>query len=96
LAPDEQIEIFRIVQEGLANVRKHAGASRAEVLIGESAGRRSVRVLDDGQGFEPGDNGAGQGLKNIRRRVESIEGSFEVRSRPGRGTALEIGLRAER
>jgi signal transduction histidine kinase len=96
LAPDEQIEIFRIVQEGLANVRKHAGASRAEVLIGESAGRRFVRVLDDGQGFEPGDNGAGQGLKNIRRRVESIEGSFEVRSRPGRGTALEIGLRAER
>ncbi|MEX2644881.1 MAG: histidine kinase [Gaiellaceae bacterium] len=94
LAPDEQIEVFRIVQEGLANVRKHAGASRAEVRIGEIAGRRLVRVLDDGQGFEPGDNGAGQGLKNIRRRAESIEGSFQLRSRPGRGTALEVVLRA--
>jgi signal transduction histidine kinase len=94
LAPDEQIEVFRIVQEGLANVRKHAGASRAEVRIGEIAGRRLVRVLDDGQGFEPGDNGAGQGLKNIRRRAESIEGSFQLRSRPGRGTELEVVLRA--
>jgi len=94
LAPDEQIEVFRIVQEGLANVRKHADATRAEVRIGEIAGRRLVRVLDDGQGFEPGDNGAGQGLKNIRRRAESIEGSFQLRSRPGRGTALEVVLRA--
>ena len=94
LAPDEQIEVFRIVQEGLANVSKHAGATRAEVRIGESGGRRSVQVSDDGQGFEPGDNGAGQGLKNIRRRAESIEGSFELRSRPGRGTALEVVLRA--
>ena len=40
------------------------------------------------------DNGAGQGLKNIRRRAESIEGSFELRSWPGRGTALEVMLRA--
>ncbi len=48
LAPDEQIEIFRIVQEGLANARKHAGARRAEVWIGEHAGRRLVRVSDDG------------------------------------------------
>jgi signal transduction histidine kinase len=94
LAPDEQIEIFRIVQESLANVRKHAGATRAEVKIGQSGGRRLVLVSDDGQGFEPGDSGAGQGLKNIRRRAESIEGSFELRSRPGQGTALEIVLRA--
>ena len=43
LAPDEQIEVFRIVQEGLANVRKHAGATRAEVRIGERNGQRLVR-----------------------------------------------------
>ena len=42
LAPDEQIEVFRIVQEGLANVRKHAGAQRAEVWIGQRLGRRIV------------------------------------------------------
>jgi signal transduction histidine kinase len=93
LAPDEQIEVFRIVQEGLANVRRHAGARHAEVRIGENAGRRVVLVHDDGQGFDPRDNGAGQGLKNIRRRAESIEGAFEVRSRPGLGTALQVVLR---
>ena len=94
LAPDEQIEIFRIVQEGLANVRKHAQARRAEVWIGEHAGRRIVRVTDDGVGFDGEDVAAGQGLKNMRRRAETIEGRFTLRSRPGLGTAVEITLRA--
>jgi signal transduction histidine kinase len=94
LAPDEQIEVFRIVQEGLANVRKHAGAGRADVRIGRRAGRRVVQVRDDGVGFEEPADGAGQGLRNIRQRAESIEGSFELRSRPGRGTALEVTLRS--
>src|SRR5215208_3689812 len=94
LAPDEQIEVFRIVQEGLANVRRHAGAERAEVRIGEDAGRRFVHVADDGHGFDPAAGGAGQGLKNIRLRVESIQGAFELRTRPGWGTALEVVLRS--
>ena len=54
LAPDEQIEVFRIVQEGLANVRKHAGAGRAWVLIGQRGAERIVVVRDDGAGFEDG------------------------------------------
>ena len=93
LAPDEQIEVFRIVQEGLANVRKHAGATRAEVVIGERAGKRFVTVRDDGVGLSESD-GAGQGLKNIRKRTESIDGGLTVTSRPGFGTALEVVLRA--
>jgi signal transduction histidine kinase len=94
LAPDEQIEVFRIVQEGLANVRKHAGAHRAEVWIGQRLGRRIVSVRDDGIGFDGGEAAAGQGLKNMRLRAKTIEGGFELRSRPGRGTALEVVLRA--
>jgi signal transduction histidine kinase len=94
LAPDEQIEIFRIVQEGLANVRRHAGARRAEVIIGEHDGRRLVAVRDDGTGFEADADGAGQGLRNIRARTASIDGGFRLNSRPGFGTALEITLRA--
>jgi signal transduction histidine kinase len=94
LAPDEQIEVFRIVQEGLANVRRHAGARRAEVRIGHDAGRRFVHVWDDGHGFDPDADGAGQGLKNIRRRAESIQGAFELRTSPGWGTALEVVLRS--
>ncbi len=52
LAPDEQIEVFRIVQEGLANVRNHAGARHADVLITRRSGRRVLVVVDDGTGFE--------------------------------------------
>jgi signal transduction histidine kinase len=94
LGPDEQIEVFRIVQEGLANVRKHAGARRAEVAIGEADGKRVVSVRDDGAGFEDAADGAGQGLKNIRARSAAIGGAFDVRSRPGFGTELVVTLRA--
>jgi len=93
LAPDEQIEVFRIVQEGLANVRKHAGAGRAWVLIGQRGTERIVVVRDDGAGFEERDP-AGQGLKNLRERAAAIGGVFSLRSTPGQGTALEVTLRA--
>jgi signal transduction histidine kinase len=93
LAPDEQIEIFRIVQEGLANVRKHAQATRAEVTLGWRDGERFVSIRDDGEGFDGDDSAAGQGLKNMRARAASIDGGLSLRSVPGRGTALEVVLR---
>jgi signal transduction histidine kinase len=95
LDPDEQIEVFRIVQEGLANVRKHANATQAEVMIGERTfGERYVTITDNGEGFDGDETAAGQGLKNMRARAESIDGGFSLRSTPGRGTALEVLLRS--
>jgi signal transduction histidine kinase len=94
LAPDEQIEVFRIVQEGLANVRKHANAHRAEVRIVHRDGQRLVAVSDDGSGFEATEGGAGQGLRNIRQRAASIAGAATISSHPGSGTVLEVALRA--
>jgi signal transduction histidine kinase len=94
LAPDEQIEVFRIVQEGLANVRKHANATMARVRIGDRYGQRYVSVVDDGEGFDGQTRPAGQGLKNIRARAEAIQGGVTLRSRPGAGTRLEVLLRA--
>jgi signal transduction histidine kinase len=94
LAPDEQIEVFRIVQEGLANVRKHAKARRAEIVIGLREGERFVSICDDGAGFDGRATEAGQGLKNIQARTKSIDGGFTLTSRPGFGTALEVVLRA--
>ena len=94
LAPDEQIEIFRIVQEGLANVRQHASATRAEVVIGQRPfGERFVTIHDDGEGFDGVETAAGQGLRNMRARAESIHGGFSLQTAPGRGTALEVVLR---
>jgi signal transduction histidine kinase len=94
LGPDEQIEVFRIVQEGLANARKHAGATHAWVQIEERVGERFVLVRDDGVGFEQSDGGAGQGLRNMRERAASIGGTLTLRSTPGLGTALEVALRS--
>jgi hypothetical protein len=93
LDPDEQIEIFRIVQEGLANARKHAGACRAEVRIEERDGRRLVTIVDDGVGFDGAETAAGQGLRNIRARIASIGAACSLRTAPGAGTALEVTLR---
>ena len=94
--PDAGLELQRhsLDQEGLANVRKHANARRAEVLIGMRADERFVSVRDDGEGFDGHATAAGQGLKNIRNRTENIEGDFTLTSRPGAGTALEVVLRA--
>jgi signal transduction histidine kinase len=94
LAPDEQIEVFRIVQEGLANARKHAGARRADVRIRLRGDERVVTVVDDGSGFDDEAVASGQGLRNMRARSASIGGGFKLRTQPGGGTALEVVLRA--
>ena len=85
--------MFRIVQEGLANARKHAHARRAWVKIGHRGGDRLVVVRDDGAGFEPPSDAAAQGLTNMRQRAAAIGGAFSLRTAPGRGTALEVVLR---
>jgi signal transduction histidine kinase len=94
LGPDEQIEVFRIVQEGLANVRRHAQARRAIVRIAMRDGQRVVTISDDGVGIAAEAEDKGQGLKNMRTRATSIGGAFRLLTRPGGGTALEVTLRA--
>ena len=97
LEPESAICIYRIVQESLNNIAKHAQASTCRVLLRGLP--RSVQVLieDNGQGFEaePWDsNGstAGVGLKGIRERVNALQGTFRLETSPGRGTRLWIEL----
>jgi signal transduction histidine kinase len=94
LAPDEQIEVFRIVQEGLGNARRHSGAGHVEVSISQKAGRRVVSVSDDGVGFDDVAATSGQGVANMRLRAQAIDGELSLKSAPGRGTAIEVVLRA--
>jgi signal transduction histidine kinase len=94
LGPDEQIELFRIVQEGLGNVRRHAEARHAVVRIGRRLGERVVTIDDDGVGLPEDAPAGGQGLANMRSRAAAIGARFAVVSRPGRGTSLEVVLRA--
>ena len=94
LAPDEQIEVFRIVQEGLGNARRHSRAGHVEVSISQQGGRRVVSVSDDGIGFDEADAASGQGVANMRLRAQAIDGHLSLKSAPGRGTAIEVVLRA--
>ncbi len=66
------------------------------MTIAQRGTERVVSVHDDGSGFDVGANGdgAGQGLKNMRARAATIGGAFSLASVPGRGTALEVVLRA--
>jgi signal transduction histidine kinase len=91
--PDGGIVIYRITQEALANVRKHARASRAVVTLTQEEGGCLVQIRDDGQGFDPAES-AGQGSKHfgltvMRERAETVGGWIRVESLPGEGTVVE-------
>jgi signal transduction histidine kinase len=83
--------LFRIVQEALANVYKHAGASNVTVGIDFAATEVRVRVQDDGRGFEAAPSG-GMGVGGMRQRAAEAGGTLEVRSTLGGGTAVAASL----
>lgn len=81
--------LLRIVQEGLTNVRKHAGAHRVGVTLSYMGDEVTVDVRDDGRGFRRGEpNGTGYGLRTMRQRAERIAGTLDVESEPDAGTAI--------
>lgn len=94
LPEETQTALFRVVQEALANVARHSGASRASVVAECRDGVLRVRVQDDGRGFDTGVATERHGLLGIGERVELLGGRLQVDSAPGRGTvvAVEIGL----
>jgi two-component system, NarL family, sensor histidine kinase DevS len=93
LAPETSIAVFRIIQEALANIYRHAAASRATLSLDfMSEGARLV-IEDDGRGFDPGMRAQpgierGHGLTNIEERIRELGGRIELASAPGAGTRL--------
>jgi signal transduction histidine kinase len=93
LAPEVESTAYRIVQEGLTNVAKHAGATSVTVRIAEADGRLEVAVRDDGRGFEPSGPRTGFGLTGMRERVEMLGGSLALESSAaGLGTLVRASL----
>jgi signal transduction histidine kinase len=91
--PDEvQIALFRVVQEGLTNVARHAGATSASVLVAARDERLRVVVEDDGKGFDASAPTNRLGLAGIRERVELLGGELRIESAPGAGTAVIVDL----
>jgi signal transduction histidine kinase len=83
--------IYRVVQEALNNCSRHAQASAVEVSVGRENGSIHLRIRDDGCGFDPR-RVRGLGLLGMEERVRHLGGTFEIDSRPGRGTLLNIAL----
>ena len=96
LPPDVETAAYRIAQEALTNVARHAGARSAEVGLRARGGRLEVAVADDGAGFAPGgdDGAAGVGLGSMRTRARAVGGELTVTSGP-QGTRVVAGLPLE-
>ncbi|ALJ21320.1 sensor histidine kinase [Microbacterium sp. No. 7] len=90
---DAEVVLLRCLQEALANVRKHAGATRARVEVHADAdGAVQLAVHDDGRGFDPAAPRDGFGLDGMAERVALAGGSLEIDTAPGRGTVLRVAL----
>jgi len=92
LPPGAHEAILRGAQEALANVGRHARASSVLVLLDSVRGQVELKVQDDGAGFDPEQSGRGQGIANMRARVEEFGGKFELISRPGNGTSVALSF----
>jgi len=86
-----QVALYRLCQEGLNNIAKHAGASRVEMHLQHEAGVVEVRLRDDGRGFDPEHTPPGHyGLSMMRERAEAVGAVLSVTSQPGHGTDITI------
>jgi signal transduction histidine kinase len=97
LAPDLETVLYRVTQESLNNVGKHAGAARVTVSLAAENGSVRLRINDDGVGFDPA--AAGRllseghfGLVGMRERVEMVGGHLSIDSSPGQGTTVAVEM----
>jgi signal transduction histidine kinase len=92
--------LYRIVQEALTNVSKHAGATQVTIQLRLEGGRVRCSIRDDGRGFDVttalsrhGERGLG--LLGIQERVAALHGTLAIRSAPGQGTELQVTIPLE-
>jgi len=91
-SPTVEVQLTRIVQEALTNVRKHAHAGVVHVTVTEQGDHTEITIVDDGIGFDPaalaGSGDGHFGLKIMAERAASVGGQLQVQARPGQGTCI--------
>ncbi|WP_063784407.1 sensor histidine kinase [Streptomyces sp. SBT349] len=92
LPPDIDLSAYRIVQEAVTNVVRHAGTERCRVLLTHGAEELSLEITDEGRGVGSAAPGTGFGITGMRERVSLLHGRFEVGPRPGGGFRVAAGL----
>jgi signal transduction histidine kinase len=93
LDPRVEQALFRVVQEALANVARHSGASHVQVSLQEETDRVVLTVEDNGSGFDMGRNKKGVGLDSMKERLMAVDGVLEVTSENSKGTRLTATVR---
>lgn len=94
---DKEINFYRIIQEAVNNILKHANATEASVLIKRTSTGVNALILDDGKGFKSKQKNSlkGLGLLGMEERMESLAGKLEIESEPGNGTVIRIFIPSE-
>jgi PAS domain S-box-containing protein len=96
LPPLVETSLYRVVQEALTNVRKHAGATRAGVIVERRLDELRLVVEDDGCGFDPSgagpDAGRHWGLRGMAERAMLVAGQIQIESQPGEGTTIYLAI----
>ena len=95
MSVENELIIFRIIQEAMQNVIKHAGATRVDIDFDYSNETLSLKIIDNGKGFNLqtiylNEKGSKSGLENLRKRAALLQGSFDISSREGEGTSLNF------
>lgn len=93
LVPNKtKINIYRIIQESMQNIHKHANAKSIKISISLEKGLICLEIIDDGEGFDTSRNKKGIGLKNMKSRVEDINGEISFSSQSGKGTIVHVKI----
>ncbi|MDA0183117.1 GAF domain-containing sensor histidine kinase [Solirubrobacter phytolaccae] len=95
-APEIESTVYRLVQEALTNIAKHARADRVSVRLRDRDGDIDLIVRDDGAGFDPQHRSSGFGLIGMRERLALVNGTLHVESSPGAGTVLRASIPVRR
>ena len=86
----DKINLYHIIQEAIQNTNKYSKAEKCFVMILKTVDKITIRVWDNGVGFNPESVKQGIGLKNIKERTKELRGELEITSRIGSGTTIEI------
>jgi two-component system sensor histidine kinase UhpB len=95
LDPDARINVYRIVQEALTNVARHAQAERIDVTLTADDGLYELVIADNGRGYEAATTSQGMGLSGIRERCQALKGTLNLVTAPGAGVRIELIFRGD-
>ncbi len=89
---DLKVNMYRILQEGVNNISRHAKATQAIVSIKDSEGKINIIIKDNGKGFDVNNKREGIGISNITNRINSFNGELSIESTPGKGSEINIKI----